>query len=259
MPKRARFFPICILILTLRPLLAQHRDASLRIEPPEIPVDIFYSGAQVRVSGVSRMGGNLFLLCTGEESTVELKEKKRIAGLLWVNGEDISFRNVPSFYQLASSGKLGPLPATQDLIRTGLGFPALEARIVAQAGNDREHRCFAELIKLKARDGLYSIREGGLELHPLSDDWKEFSSKFFFPPDAGPGTYRFRLISLIGGRTEMLAEEKISIRLAGTAAFIRLLSQDRGLIYGVFSVVIALIAGLFTGTIFNRRSRKLGR
>jgi hypothetical protein len=251
------FIALPILIMTMQPAFALHGNASLRINPPEIPIGLFYSGTQIRITGVSRTGENLFLLCTGEESTVELKEKKRIWGLLWVNAGDIGFKNVPSLYQLASSGKLSDSPVKPDLIQPALGFPALEARIVTPTDNDRQHRCFSELVKLKKREGLYSIQEGGLELRPLGDDWEEFSTSFYFPPGAGPGAYHFRLISLAEGRPVELADGKIYVRLAGATAFIRSLSLEHGLIYGVFSVMVALIAGLLTGMIFTRRSRKL--
>ena len=55
-----------------------------------------------------------------------------------------------------------------------------------------------------------------------------------------------------------LAEQVISVRLAGTAAVIRALSSEHGLLYGILSVVIALAAGLMSGLIFGHRSRKGG-
>jgi uncharacterized protein (TIGR02186 family) len=242
----------------MQPAFALQMNASLRIEPSEVSIDLFYSGTNLRATGVSRSNGDLIILCTGEEGTVELKEKKRIGGVLWINGEDITFNNVPSLYQLASSGKLSNLAGKPELIYAGMGFPALEARIVPQSDDDRQRRCFSELIKLKEKEGLYSVSEGGLELRPLGEDWKEFSTTFYFPPGAGPGTYRFRLMSFVNGKEMELAEGKVAIRLAGAAAFIRSLSLKHGLVYGVFSVVIALAAGLLTGAIFTRRSRGLG-
>jgi hypothetical protein len=246
-----------VLVLAAQQVFAQHKAASLRMDPPEIPVNLFYGGTQVRVSGVSPAGEDLYLLCTGEASTVELREKERIWGFLWVNGEDISFKNVPSLYQLASSGK-GTNPSSPDLIRAGLGFSGLESQIIPGTGDERQHRCYSELIKLKKRERLYSVRDGALEIQPLGDEWQEFSSSFYFPPAAGPGTYRFRLMTIVKGRAVELANGTISVRLVGTTAFIRSLSKEHGLLYGVLAVVVALLVGLLTGMIFSRRSRSFG-
>jgi hypothetical protein len=245
-----------ILTLSNQTAHAAHQTASLRVDPQEIPIKLFYSGARVRVNGVSRGAANLLLLCTGERNTVELKEKQQLWRLLWVSGGDISFHDVPSFYQLVSSNS-GSVKRSE-WARAGLGFTALEALIVPREEEERRHRCFAELIKLKKHEGLYSIQEGGLEIHPLGDDWQEFSATIYFPSAAGPGTYSFHLMSLDEGKAVELAHGKVSIRLAGTAAFIRSLSLEHGLLYGIFSVVVALGAGLLTGLIFGRRTRKFG-
>jgi len=247
-----------LLLLTMQPAFALQTNASMRIEPSEVSIDLFYSGTQLHVTGVSRSSWDLIVLCTGEEGTVELKEKKRIGGVLWINGEDITFKDVPSLYQLASSEKLSSLASEPELIYSGMGFPALEARIVPQSNDDRQRRCFLELVKLKEQEGLYSVREGELELSPLGEDWKEFSATFHFPPGAGPGIYYFHLMSFADGKAVELADGEVTVRLAGIAAFIRSLSLEHGLVYGIFSVVVALAAGLLTGAIFARRSRGLG-
>jgi hypothetical protein len=235
---------------------ARQQTASLRIDPPDIPISLFYSGAHIRVTGVSRGAPNLLLLCTGEKHTVELKEKQHLWGFLWVSAGDISFDNVPSLYTLISSNSSGI--AMSEWTRAGLGFPALEAQIVPQNAEERRRRCFAEFLKLKKHEGLYSIQEKGLEVHPLGDDWQEFSADVFFPSAAGPGNYNFRLMGYDEGKTVELAAGTVSVRLAGTAAFIRSLSLEHGLLYGIFSVLVALCAGLLTGLVFGRRSRKFG-
>jgi hypothetical protein len=249
---------LCLLFLTLtnQTAHAQRQIASLRVDPQEIPISLFYSGASIQVTGVSRGTPNLALLCTGETRTVELKEKQQLWGLLWVSAGDITFHDTPSLYSLISS-KSNSIPMSA-WTSAGLGLAALEAQIVPQKGEERLHRCFSEFIKLKRHEGLYSTQEEGLEVHPLGEEWQEFSTRIFFPPAAGPGTYRFHLMGYDQGKAVELAEGAVSVRLAGTAAFIRSLSQEHGLIYGIFAVLVALGAGLLTGLVFGRRTRKFG-
>jgi hypothetical protein len=245
-----------LLALINQTAYAKNQTASLRIDPTEIPIKLFYSGAHVHVTGVSRGTPDLLLLCTGETHTVELKEKQQLWGFLWVSAGDISFHNVPSFYALVTSNSNGI--ALSEWTRAGLGFSAMEAQVVPQAAEERQHRCFSELLKLKKHEGVYSIQEKGLEVHPLGDGWQEFSTDVFFPSATGPGTYRFHLMGYDEGKAVELAGGMVSVRLAGTAAFIRSLSLEHGLLYGIFSVLVALCAGLLTGLVFGRRSRKFG-
>ncbi len=246
-----------ILLLTAQEAPAQPTAARVVIDPQEIAVDLLYSGAQIRVSGETQAGEDLVVVCAGEESTVELKQKGKIWGLLWVNTGDIAFKRVPVLYQVASSKRIRDLATAADLARIGVGFAALEADI-APEGDEQTHRGFSELIKLKEREGLYSIQEGILEIHPQGSGMQHFSTTLRFPSSVEPGRYRLRLISFAAGRTKILANAVVSVRLAGAAAVIRSLSMKHGLAYGIISVIIALVAGLLTGSVFGRRSRKGG-
>jgi hypothetical protein len=250
---------VCFLlaILAVQQSFAQSRAATLTVEPQTIQVDLFYSGAEVRVSGTSRAGEGLVLVCTGRESTVELNEKKKIWGLLWVNARTVAFHNVPSFYQVAFAKNLQDLTAKSSLSLAGIGFAALEANMEALADEDRR-RCFPELIKLKEHEGSYSVREGSLEIQPCEGGRQRFSARFQFPSSVAPGEYQCRLIALDMEKPVTLAEQVISVQLAGTTAAIRSLSSEHGLLYGVLSVVIALAAGLMSGLIFGHRSGKGG-
>jgi uncharacterized protein (TIGR02186 family) len=245
------------LILAAQETSAQPTAIKWRIEPQEIPIGLFYSGTQIRISGIAQQSEDLVVVCSGEENTVELKQKGKIWGLLWVNTGEISFKHVPLLYQVASSRKLSDMAAAGDLIRAGIGIPALEAKTVP--GMDEElHNSFSELMKMKQLEGLYSIQEGSLETHPRGGAQQEFSATLNFPSTVKPGEYRLRLITFVQGRAVTLAEGAISVRLAGVAAFIRSLSMKHGLVYGILSVVIALVAGLLTGFVFGRRPSKGG-
>jgi uncharacterized protein (TIGR02186 family) len=249
-----RVIGFLIFILAVQEASAQSVDAEWTVEPQDISVNLFYSGAQIRVRGVTRAGEDLAIVCTGEESTVDLKKKGKVWGLLWMNVGDVSFKHVPLLYQVVSSGKLGDMAAAADLENAGIGIPALEARS-APGKNEDMHRSFLELIKLKEHEGLYSIRERSLEIHPRGAQ-QEFSATLNFPTTVKPGEYRLQLISFVQGKAVPLAERVLSVRLAGTAAIIQSLSMNHGLAYGILSVVIALAAGLLTGFIFGRGSKK---
>jgi len=242
-------------ILVVQEATAQSAFVDLRIEPQAIPVGLFYNGAQIHVSGRCRASDGLAIVCIGEENTVELKRKGKIWGLFWVNVGDIVFEHVPLLYQVVSSKKMQDLAEAADLVRAGVGIAALEAKI-APGMDEERRRDFRELVKLKENEGLYSIREGALEIGSRESDLQQFSVIFHFPAAVKPGKYSFHLVSFVRGRGAPLADGVISVQRVGTTAFIRSLSVEHGLVYGILSVLIALVAGLLTSFIFGRRSRK---
>lgn len=230
--------------------------ATMRIEPEKILVDLFYTGTIVHVRGEAPAGDNLVILCIGEESTAELKQKGKVWGLLWLNIGNIAFKHVPFFYQLASSKKLEDLASDGDLIRAGVGFRALEAKAVPENGGER-NRLFWELMKLKKSEGLYAMQEGQLEID-TQGPLQNYSTTFRFPAAAGPGEYRIHLVGFDEGKAVILADRALFVQLSGAAASIKSLSLNHGLLYGIFSVAVALAAGLLTGLVFGRRPHKGG-
>ncbi len=225
--------------------------ARLLLEPGEVPIDLLYRGAVVRISGTAPLGSGLAVVCASEPQPLELQEKGKIGGMLWMNVADVSFADLPFYYQVITSGKLADMAQSQILDENGIGYRSLEARVARGAASAQE-RLFPELIKLKEGEGLYGISEGGMSIGPASGNTVSFSAVFAVPAKAPEGLYSLRLIGFQGGRGRLMAEATLPVRLVGAAAAIKAMSETHGLLYGICSVVIALAAGLATGLIFGR-------
>jgi uncharacterized protein (TIGR02186 family) len=253
---RAEKFALCVaLLLVPTAVRAQMPAATLQIEPQKVLVDLLYGGAEIRISGKAPVSEGLAVLCTGDESTVELKQKGKVWGLFWLNVGDATFTHMPALYQLSSTKALRALASDADLVRAGMGFSALEAKSIP-GSSEEQHRLFMELMKLKEHEGLYSIQEGKVKVDAPVGPMQNFSTVLHLPSSVGSGKYPIRLIGFDKGRSTLLASGMISIQLSGSAALIKTISLKHGLLYGIFAVVIALAAGLSTGLIFGRRTLK---
>ena len=140
---------------TLRP----ESIVSMKIDPTEIPVDMFYSGATVYVEGTIPVGYDAAILCSGEEDSVKLKKKGKVLGFLWMSVGDVFFENVPSIYLLSTSSPLPDLAPPPALEKLGVGYPALESRVVESSDQAELERDFGKFLKLKESENLYSYRE----------------------------------------------------------------------------------------------------
>lgn len=258
------------LVLTLLSLLAagnaQTREPAsvttgaqpatwLEIDPGQIEVGTFYSGTTVRVEGVIPVGYEAAVACVGKADTIELKKKGRIFGILWMNVGDVEFPDVPSFYVLNTSTNLSELAPSPVLNGLQVGYPAIEARTTRPGGDDEKHQLFQELLKLKESERLYSLNEEGVRLGPEEEGAVHLSAQCFMPAKAPSGNYDVRLFVFQGGRGELLHTKRLGVAQVGATAFISILAQRHGLLYGVLAVVIALVVGLLTGFVFGLSSK----
>jgi uncharacterized protein (TIGR02186 family) len=226
--------------------------ATIRVEPREIQVGMFYRGTNVHVDGTAPAGYRLALVCVGHEGRVELKRKGKVGGVLWMNVGDVTFDRVPSLYLVATDQDRAdfhgrPVPA---VVRLGLGYGGLEAQVLPGQGDENMHRLFREFIKLKEDERVYSVRNGPVRSSPTS-----VSTDFFWPASVPAGTYEVQLLGYQGDTGELLASETLTVKRVGLANLISSMAQRHGLIYGILSVLFAIAMGFFTGMIFRMASK----
>ena len=226
--------------------------ATIRVEPREIRVGMFYRGTKVHVDGTAPAGYRVALVCVGHEGKVELKRKGKVGGVLWMNVGDVTFEHVPSVY-LAVTDQDGadlhgrPVPAG---VRLGLGYGGLEAQVLPAQGDENMHWLFREFIKLKENEQVYSVRNGPVRSSPTS-----VSADFFWPASVPAGTYEVQVLGYRGDTGELLASETLTVKRVGLADLISSMAQRHGLIYGILSILFAIAMGFSTGLIFRMASK----
>lgn len=235
-------------------LAAPSPPASIQIEPKEINIGMFYRGAAAHLSGTAPAGFKLSVACVGPEAKVELKKKGKVWGTLWMNVGDVVFDHVPSLY-LVRSAFDGARPDARSVrpdVRLGLGYGGVEAQVVPARDDENKRRLFAEFVRLKEHERLYSAGplavEGGGPAAAVSAD-------LALPANIPPGVYDVRLYGYQGDQGELLASDTLTVRRAGLVELVASMAQRHGLLYGILSVVVALAAGFLTGVLFSKASK----
>lgn len=229
---------------------------TLAVEPDVVRVGLFFNGALLHVQGTIPAGHQAAVVCAGNEGRLDLKKKGRVWGLFWMNTGDVVFDHVPSVYLLCTSAPLKELAPAGVLSRLGVGVEALEARTAAGGSAAGREKLFGELVRLKKDERLWSIVESTLSLKPGGEGRLEAAADLFLPARTPPGEYRIRLVSFRDGEGEDVAETATAVRQEGFPAFTSRMAHERGLLYGIVSVVVAIAAGMLTGVIFGRGSRR---
>lgn len=249
---------LALVILPARLSGTEGSTPTVRIEPAEIQMGFSYNGASVQVTGSVPAGHEAAVVCTGEEGPVELKKRGKVGGVLWMNVGDLTFERVPSLYMVATTGRLEDLAPPATLAKLGVGYDALSRRVVGTGGEADGRRLFSELIKLKESHGLFSQREGAVEVEKRAGDVEWITTSCRFPTKIPPGIYRIRVYLFKNHEGRLIHNGTVEARQVGLASAITRLSKERGLLYGIVAVVIALAVGLLTGFVCGLGTKKTG-
>ncbi len=113
-------------------------------------------------------------------------------------------------------------------------------RSVGAAMNIRGAQDFAEaVVRIRREEGLYSLRPSTVTV----DQQTLFRTAIDMPANLTEGAYTTRVLLTRGGEVVSSYETAIDVRKVGLERFLYALSRERPFIYGIMSLVIAVLAG----------------
>ena len=230
--------------------LAQERPGTITLQPDHVSIGLFYGGSKVHLKAEVPVGRDVVVRVAGPNEPLEFKKKGKKFGFIWMSDGEVRYEDVPSIYILRSSQNLDQLASPKILEELKIGSGALQAEIAGDSGLGAQ-ALFLDLVKLKEKDGLFSIMEGGVALHPLGQGEQEVSCDFFLPPKTPIGEYRVDLFEFEDGNGVLSATRQVKIERSPVISFIISMASNHGLFYGCLAVFIAIIAGLVTGLAFG--------
>ena len=238
-----RLFLVALLLLWPG-LASAQRSLSVDMARDRVSITSGFSGTDLLLFGAVDQPSDIVVVVTSldtERQTVV--RKQRIFGI-WLNRGSAEFSRVPPLYTYASTRPLAdvaPRTLRKDN-RLGLDFLDIEPQDPAY----EDYR--AGLIRAKQRLGLYSSL-------PAKVDFKDerlFRTTLHFPAQLAPGRYRVKVVQLRGGRIVESIERALLVDKVGLGATISYWAERQGLLYGLFAITVAAMAGLLSGYAFRR-------
>ena len=226
--------------LAVDPLVA---DLSSR----EIAITTGFTGSELLLFGAIDGDGDVVVVVRGPPHMEVVRRKKRIAGI-WVNADSVSYREVPSFYHVASTRPLTEIASLSALTGLELGADRLKFQRVgaAQAGDDLFRKA---LLRNKQRDALYTKGLGKIKMMGR----RLFRTTVVFPTTVPTGTYSVDVLLFRGGRVIDTETTPLQVRKVGLEADIFNFAHQQSALYGVIAILIALMAGWLAGAMFRQR------
>jgi uncharacterized protein (TIGR02186 family) len=238
---------LVLILLLFAPLVAAQESVVGKLSQNQVSItadfvgsEIFVFGAVKRFTPIPPDVGPLNIVITvrGPTEPVTVRRKERVLGI-WVNRTSMVVDEAASFYAIASSGPLDEVMSTEAQMRYGIGVN----RVVTVSGpiegirNPTEFR--EAVIRINSENGLYTQQDGAVEL--LEETL--FSTSVALPSNLTEGVYVTRMYLLRDREVINISDTAITVRKEGLEQWIYALAHEQPWIYGILTIVIALMVG----------------
>ena len=255
-------YPLALLISAVLSLLSLRQTHSeelvTALSTDLVSIQSNFTGTEIVVFGqisrdlntIARPGVyDLAIVIEGPSQDITTRRKGRFLGV-WVNRDYETFQNVPSFYALASTSKIGNLADRELLDELGIGLNYLNLAVSGSSGvppseRDDFRKAF---LRLRQQQGLYSEQLEGIEF--LTDNM--FRTTVYLPANIPVGNYKVKSFLFQDKGLLSKREEELSVAKIGFEQFTFTMARNHPLVYGLVAVLLAIFTGWLAGIVFKK-------
>lgn len=227
---------------------------TLHAAPRNIDIDFFYHGGKVKINGEVENDVDIVVKVSLLDKDQVLKKKGKVAGFLWMNVGDITFKHTPGLYYIFSTGILEQILSETERNMHNLGYSALARHIAVEPveGESEKQVWLNEFIKLKESQRLFNNSENGIKTTNSGNNRKSFELEMEWPYQAMPDNYIITAYAIRNSRVIGKATSNIDVKQVGIVKSLTSMAKGNAALYGIISIGVALLAGFATGIIFQK-------
>jgi uncharacterized protein (TIGR02186 family) len=191
---------------------------------------------------------DIVVVVKGPTQSILVREKEKLAGLIWVNAARLRYRSAPSFYAVASSRPIGRILDERAQAIYELGLDSLQLSPASSAPADQQDRFERGLVDLKRRSGLYVEQPGAVEI----TDNVLYRARVTIPARVPVGRFTAETFLVRDGHVLAAATRDIEIHKAGFERFVARSAEKWSVAYGLVAVALSVLFGWGAGVIAKR-------
>jgi uncharacterized protein (TIGR02186 family) len=238
---------IAALLLAL-PARAQDAPLVAALSSHLVAITTGFTGTDVLLFGATDGPGDIAIVVRGPATTEVVRRKSRF-GPIWTNRAEMAFRDVPSYYGVASNRPLNEFAPELLLSRFQIGFDNLRLTPVDPAVTAEQSLDFRKaLIRLKAGEKLYDQGLGAVTF--MSN--RLFRTDLHFPSNVPTGTYLVEVYLFREGEVASAEIVPLNISQIGVSAEIFDFAHNLAPLYGLAAILLAVAAGWAASALFRR-------
>ena len=224
----------------------------------DIEIQYSFTGANLLLFGANLYPGgrlpdddkptDIVVVVKGPVQSILVREKQKLAGLMWVNASRLRYRSAPSFYAIASSKPIARMLDARTRAIYELGLSSLQLSPASSAPLQEQDRFARGLVELKTRTGLYLEAPGAVEI----TDGVLYRARVTIPARVPVGRFTAETFLIRDGRVLAAATRDIEIRKSGFERFVARSAERQSVLYGLAAVALSVLFGWGAGVVARR-------
>jgi uncharacterized protein (TIGR02186 family) len=256
-------FSLAVLLLATGPASAQTIEAApvpreevqSELSTREISIQSNFTGIEILIYGsvdfsqtkAPDQGIYDVIIVLRSPSQPLVARRKQRAGPIWINSPGRVFPSVPGFYAALSTRPFRAITSDETLKQLGIGLANLHFGRHTE-GDPDEETFRSAVIRLKEKQNLFQEHDDGVVFIGRS----LFRATVDLPVHVPTGRYTADVYLFRDGQLVSKTQSTLEVNKAGVEQMVYRLAFTHPFIYGVFAVVIAVLAGLAGWAFFRR-------
>lgn len=217
-----------------------------------------FDGSEILIYGAVKRdapipeGPDLHVIITveGPSAPVTVRKKSRVAGI-WLNTDSVQVGKAPAFYAVATTGPLDQVLSPEEDKARNITIPNAIHSVEEGADPAKAQDYVDSLIRIRERENQYRIDQNSVQFTQNT----LFRSDVVLPANLTEGSYRVRIFLSRDGQVIDAVERRINVRKEGLERFLFNLSREEPLVYGLLSLLMAVVAGYGASAAFRLLKR----
>lgn len=191
---------------------------------------------------------DIVIVVRGPSESIVVREKQKLAGLIWVNADSARFASAPAFYAVASSRPLSQIinERTADIYELGLN--SLQLSPSSGMAPDDARRFEAGLIDLRQRGTVYASHPGTVTIN----QGVLYSARLDMPARVPVGQYTAETFLIRNGKVIAANTTDIDVHKIGFERFVAVSAVAFPVAYGLIAVTLSILFGWIAGQLFRK-------
>ena len=242
-----------LLALCLMVLPVQAEEIVSGVSQSGVSITTSFDGASILVYGAALRDApaptwplmEVIITVEGPSTPLVIRKKDHVAGI-WLNRGSVKITAAPSFYAVASTKAMGDilLPAEDEKYHI-----TIPQTINAAAAPSADQAPYIEALqRIRQASGSFVLAPDSVLLLRQA----LFRTDISLPANLVEGPYKVRIFLTRGGQVVDMQESQINVQKAGVERTLYKLAMEQPLVYGLLSLLMAMVAGWGAQELFKR-------